>query len=272
MTCCWPEAATGWKVGDFNYLVVAITPDSDTNLYVQFWSEPQEPVLNEVCSGAWCPGAIRYIGPTERSALEARGYTVGGRAHNYSRRLVIDSAAKAEAAALETLQVMFDIFGYRGQWPLQIERHHGERAEHDPVVTSLTPQDFAKLAAAAGFSTSIPESKDGPVVVLLERGRQRIAATLVCRLPNQGLYSAIVLRAPVRVRRTISDAVLAAINGSMRFVKLRGVHHGTLTVEMPLSFDGGVTMKWVVRSQEGGSCAVGGLLRLVMQPDARCGA
>src|ERR1043165_1164921 len=127
ITCCWPEAATGWKVGDFNYLVVAVTPDSATNLSVRFWSEPQEPVLNEVCSGAWCPGAIRYIGPTERSALEARGYIVSGRAHNYSRRLVIDSAAKAEAAALETLQVMFDIFGYRGQWPLQIERHRGER-------------------------------------------------------------------------------------------------------------------------------------------------
>ena len=54
-TCCWSKDDSGWKIGDFNYLVVSVAPDADTSLYVQFWSEPGERVLLEVGSGEWCP-------------------------------------------------------------------------------------------------------------------------------------------------------------------------------------------------------------------------
>lgn len=137
-TCCWSENGSGWKIGDFNYLVVSVEPDEDTSLFVQFWSEPGEGVLTEVSSGECYPGAIRYIGPAQREALIARGYTLGGNVRNYQRESVIDSPAAAEAAALEVLQIFFEVFGYRGQWRLEVERHHGERAEHDPVHTSVT--------------------------------------------------------------------------------------------------------------------------------------
>ena len=41
------------------------------------------------------------------SATESigRGYTLGGRARNYRKELVIDSPGAAEAAALEILQI-----------------------------------------------------------------------------------------------------------------------------------------------------------------------
>jgi hypothetical protein len=31
------------------------------------------------------------------------------------------------------LQTFFEVFGYRGQWRLEIKRHRGERADHDAV-------------------------------------------------------------------------------------------------------------------------------------------
>ena len=139
-TCCWSEDDSGWKIGDFNYLVVSVAPDADTSLYVQFWSEPRERVLTEVGSGERCPGAIRYIGPAQRKALDARGYALGGRAQNYGKELVIDSPAAAEAAALEVLQIFFEVFGYRGQWRLDIERHRGERADHDAGLHERDPR------------------------------------------------------------------------------------------------------------------------------------
>ena len=147
MTCCWSKGGSNWKIGDFNYLVVSVEPDEDTSLYVQFWAEPRERVWTEIGSGESCPGAIRYIGSSQRNAIEARGYARGGRAGNYEKELVIDSAAAAEAAALEVLQIFFEVFGYRGQWRLSIERHRGERADHRPVYTSVTPEDVAKVAA-----------------------------------------------------------------------------------------------------------------------------
>ena len=170
-TCCWSEDGAGWKIGDFNFLIVSLKPDVDSSLYVQFWSEPREQVLMEMGSREWCPAAIRYIGPTQRKALDARGYKVGGRAHNYRKDLVIDSAAAAEAAALEALHVLFEVFGYRGQWRLAVKRHHGERAEHEPVYSSVSPDDFAKVASSAGCDATITTVGD-VAVVALKHGRR----------------------------------------------------------------------------------------------------
>ena len=180
-TCCWSEGGSGWKIGDFNYLVVSVAPDADTSLYVQFWSEPRERVLTEVGSGEWCPGAIRYIGPAQRKALEARGYALGGRARNYEKELVIDSAAAAEAAALEVLQIFFEVFGYRGQWRLEYRAAPGRACRPRPVYTSVTPEDFAKVAARAGCQATVTNSGDTPLVALT-RGRRKFLAVMDWRV------------------------------------------------------------------------------------------
>ena len=77
----------------------------------------------------------------------------------------------AETAALEVLQILFDVLGYRGQWRLEIERHKGERAGHDLVYTSVTPDDFAKIASRAGCHGTVRNSEGRPVVELT-RGRR----------------------------------------------------------------------------------------------------
>jgi hypothetical protein len=246
-TCCWSEDGSGWKIGDFNYLVVSVAPDADTSLYVQFWSEPRERVLTEIGSGEWCPGAIRYIGPAQRKALDARGYALGGRARNYGKELVIDSAAAAEAAALEVLQIFFEVFGYRGQWRLDIERHRGERADHDPVYTSVSPDDFAKVAARAGCHATVTNSGDTPLVALT-RGQRKFQAVMDWRVPKQNLYSLVALQAELTLKQPVSDEAISRVNSTLKLVKVWRTDRSTVRMHMPLVLNGGVTAVWLVQS------------------------
>ena len=247
MTCCWSESGSNWKIGDYNYLVVSVEPDEDTSLYVQFWSEPRERVLAEISSGEWGPGAIRYIGSAERNALDARGYARGGRAGNYEKELVIDSAATAEAAALEVLQIFFEVFGYRGQWRLNIERHRGERADHRPVYTSVTPEDFAKVATHAGFHATVKNSGDAPLVALT-RGRREFQAVMDWRIAKQNLYSLVALQADLTLTQPVSDEAISGVNSRFQLVKVWRTDARTVRMRMPLVLDGGVTAAWLAQS------------------------
>jgi hypothetical protein len=246
-TCCWSEGGSGWKIGDFTYLVVSVAPDADTSLYVQFWSEPGERVLTEVSSGEWCPGAIRYIGPAQRQALAARGYTLGGRARNYQKEFVIDSTAAAEAVALEVLQIVFEVFGYRGQWRLDIERHRGERAGHDPVYTSVTPEDFAKVATRAGCRATVTKSGDAPLVALT-RGRRAFLARMDWRIRGRNLYSLVALQAELTLEEPVSDEAISRVNSTLRLVKVWRTDTRTVRMHMPLVLNGGVTAAWLAQS------------------------
>ena len=91
------------------------------------------------------------------------------------------------------------MFGYRGQWRLEIERHRGERAGHDAVYTSVTPEDFAKVATRAGCHATVTNSDDTPVVALRHR-RRAFLAFMDWRVPQQNLYSQVALQADVTLR------------------------------------------------------------------------
>jgi hypothetical protein len=150
-TCCWPDGGLNWKIGDYNYLVVFVEPGEDTSLYMQFWSEPRERVWTEIVSGdRWCPGAFAH--PVRRSATHSRRAATraagvpGTSRKSSSTRRRTPKRRHSDAADLRGLRV-------RGQWRLNIERHRGERAEHRPVYTNVTPEDFAKVATRAGVAT-----------------------------------------------------------------------------------------------------------------------
>jgi Putative bacterial sensory transduction regulator len=248
-TCCWSDDGADWKIGDFNFLVLSVEPDADASLYVQFWSEPCEHVLMEVGSGEWCPGAIRYIGPAQRNALDGRGYKVGGRARNYRKEVVIDSAAAAESAALEALHVLFDVFGYRGQWKLEVKRHRGERADHQPVYTSLSPDDFAKVAVDAGCDATITKA-DELAIVALKCGRRAFFAFMDWRVHKQTLYALVTLKTTLTLRRPVTEDAITEVNSTMRLVKVSREDRQRVRLQMPLLLDGGVTAHWLAKSLE----------------------
>src|SRR5688572_14518810 len=142
--------ADGWSIGDYQFVVIEISPEPTTSLYVQFWSEPGEEVLMEVCSGEWSPGSVKYVQKSQRALLRSLGFRIDGEARNFSKELRITKVSEAETAARETLRILFDGFGFRGQWPLQIQVERDSRAEQQLVYSSFTPEDFAKLLSEHG--------------------------------------------------------------------------------------------------------------------------
>jgi hypothetical protein len=247
-TCCWPEhMAGGWKIGDSKFIVCSITPDSKTELYVQLWSEPQELVLMEVCSGEWSPGSVKYAQEPQRRLLRSLGYTKGGQANNFGKDVEVRNVAEAENVAREALRIFFEGFGYRGQWPLEIRCAQAARADQQPVFSSLTPEDLAKLLSEHGYRSAIPDVED-TALVLLQRGRRRFAARLDARVPKQQLYRAVILDAILHPVRKIPDDAVVALNDEIAGLTVRRGEGRQLRLSMLLLVDGGVTQEWIVRS------------------------
>jgi len=246
-TCCWSQTmGQGWKIGDFNYLVVAVRPDPESSLYVQFLSEPHEVVLVEVCSGEWNPGAVKYVWKRQRERLVALGYAIGGRARNFQKEVTIETPAEAEAVASETLQLFYELFGYRGQWPLEIEWHRGERAEHHAVHSSVTPEDFGKLAIHLGFDAEVQAGP--PPVVGLRHGKKICLAGLAGRIPDRNLYAGVQLETLVTSPRAIDEATVDRIGQALEFARVVRRGDRALILTMRLRFDGGVTVDWMANA------------------------
>ncbi len=250
-TCCWPERmADGWKVGDYNFIVISFPPvgDDRTELYVQFWSEPFEPVLVEVCSGNWNPGAVKYVRHPQRQALEELGFAIGGKAGNFRKEVVVRSPDEAEQAASDALAIIFHVLGYRGEVPLSINCHRGERAGHAAVHRSLSPEDLLKLALEAGFRASeLPREDDTPVVTL-SRGRFGAIALLGSRVRDANLFASVLLRTVVRSSAQRSPRPAGRIQRRLAPAILIESSDGTVWAQTELVFDGGVTAEWIIRS------------------------
>ena len=246
-TCCWPATMAGaWKIGDHNFLIAEVCPDPETCLYVQFWSEPHEPVVAEVCSGEWNPGAVQYIRQHERDGLGALGYMEGGRAHNFRKELPIRTSAEAETVAREVLDIFFEVFGYRGQWPLELTWHRGERAGHAPVYSSVTPADFVKLAAHLGFESEVGAGREP--VVPMRHGKRPFLASFSGRIGDESLYSIVVLEAALTSPGVLDDASIERINDTLRFARLSRAGEQAFVLSMPLRLDGGVTVGWLANA------------------------
>ena len=243
-TCCWSATMdSGWKIGDHNFLIAEVRPDPGTCLYVQFWSEPHERVCAEVSSGEWNPGAVKYVRQQERERIQALGYALGGRASNFRKELQVGTSAEAETAAREVLGIFFDVFGYRGQWQFELKVHQGERAAHAPVYSSLTPADFARLAAHLGLELGAL-SRSQPILQL-RRGRKQFLASFSGRASDGSPYSTVVLQASLASPRTIDHAVVERIAETLLFARISCAPEGTLTLSMPLRLEGGVTADWL---------------------------
>jgi hypothetical protein len=78
-------------------VIFSIEVAPETEVYVQFWSEPLEPVLWEVSSGKRSPPADEWLAGERAARIEALGFTVGGDAENYRRTVDITTAADVAA-------------------------------------------------------------------------------------------------------------------------------------------------------------------------------
>jgi len=232
-TCGWAESMSdGWKVGDYNFLILSLPPENDVQISI--WSELHEPVRVEVSSADWSADAL----------LKELGFEMRTRAENLRKEIDISSSAQAETVAREVLYILYEAFGYRGQWPLEIKCHHGERAEMAPTYTSVTPQDLAKLARQAGFEAVVTSDELEDVrFVVLGWDRWTSVAILDGRVPGHDLYSLITLQRTLSPQ--VTDEAIQELNATLRFLRVhRG--NGKVLAQMPISLSGGVTAQWLI--------------------------
>ena len=169
-TCQWDELA----IGDYRFVVFAFSPTPKVEVYVQFWSEPMEPVAWEVSSGRWHGPRDKWLaGRTQR--IEAFGFTLADGTENYTREVWIRSSADMTRVAREVVDIFYDAFDYRGQQPFTAKLVHEGRAEEQPVFNAFTPEDVSKLFAASGFRveeavTDDGEMQDPPALRCRKRG------------------------------------------------------------------------------------------------------
>ena len=105
--CLWDDTGA---IGDRRFLVFSIDPAPEVQVYVQFWSEPGEPVLWEVSSGRWNPPADQWLAGERSRRIEALGFVIGGEAENYQRHVDIRSRAHARRLARAVVDVLVDGF------------------------------------------------------------------------------------------------------------------------------------------------------------------
>jgi len=123
----------------------------------------------------------------------------------------------------------------------------GERSRRDLVYTSVTPEDFAKVATRAGCRATTDGSGDTPHVALAQ-GQRAFMARLSARTPGQNLYSVVELQAELTLTQPVSDAAIARVNSTMRFVKVGRIGSRAVRIQMPLVLDGGVMAAWLEHS------------------------
>jgi hypothetical protein len=228
-TCAWGAA----DVGEYRFLIFDVAPDEETSLYIQFWSEPGDPLLCEVSSGHRNAGAVKFIRDKERAALEALGYAEGGEAGNFRKRVPVGSPREADELMREVLGIVFRVFKYRGQWPFTMTRHAGSRTIERPILESITPADLVRCAERVGYTATYGSRDRAPAVMLTRDTRGSVALLRRLGDPLRG-FAEIVLRAvvdPAVPGRTFPapDAPLVE----------------SVVIERVLDLDGGVTPDWV---------------------------
>jgi hypothetical protein len=241
-SCRWGRNA--WQPGEYRFLVFSTDPSGNVNLYVQFWSEPQEPVVWEVSSGRWNPPADKVMSGAPTEYVERLGFAIGGQAENFQRDVWIRRRRDAAHAARLVLDIFYDALGYRGLMPLDGQIGADSRGELQRVHDAFTPEDVCKTAARLGWTPRLhgpaDDERDEPVVIDLHRGDARAQMVLSARVPGQRLYGSAFV--------DVGDP-LPADQAAVRASLESGPHlieHAPMRLGRTLYFAGGVTADWLL--------------------------
>lgn len=238
----------GWMVGDHTIVCVETMVTPDASLYVQFWSEPQEPVLWEVSSGHANPGARPFIKGEPSRRLRAMGFRIGGEARNFGRRVTVGTRDEAAQVARDVLRIYHEALGYRGRTPLTVEVHRCRRAAAARVISGVTPEDVRKLLVRAGFGATPAEPEDGRPRLTGTQGEFSFDVTLDARDEETGLYTAVDVAAPVAPFEGTDMLVEMNLLNQMSRVGCAWIAGGSRVVVMgtSLAFVGGLTEAHIV--------------------------
>jgi hypothetical protein len=242
----WIRAAVSWKgaaIGDYRFVVFAVNVSPKAHAYVQFWSEPGEPVLVEVSSGRWNKHLAKWLGAERVERIRAFGFGLGRGLQNFQREVTIESPSDVYTLAREVADIFWTAFDYRGTAPVHVQLTHESRAELAPTLDSFTPEDVAKLLSIAGFrvdqGTAKAESGDEtPVLRCVKHGIASVVA-FDDRVKKQNLYR----RASFSAELMVPTSELEPGSFDPDATEEGTVESTASTVH---AFDGGVTAQWLL--------------------------
>lgn len=246
--CAWPEGGRGrsWRPGDYSFYILEFEPREGLKLFVQFWSEPGEKVLMEVCSPQSGTAAAAWPSDGLRETLAERGFEPGGEAGSFVKAIDAPDPSATAGLAREALAVLTECLGYDGRQPLTylfcLGRRDGEHADDDAsvVVRSLTLADLESLITAAGHS--LQPLKDPARGFLAST--QGVAYSAVLNSPQQGHaghFGGLQLSAFAPVPESLSLAVAARLALELPCARLGIDSDGDLALMQTVVVDGGIT-------------------------------
>ena len=248
--CAWPVESRGrsWRPGDYSFYILEFEPQEDVRLYVQFWSEPGEKILMEVCSPQSNPAAAAWLTRGVREALAERGFAPGGEAGNFGKSLELPEPSAMTALAREALAVLTECLGYDGRQPLNylfcLGRPEGEAGTATDaasvVVRSMTLPDLEALLTAAGHGVQpLRDPARGFLV-----STQGVAYSAVLTSPQEGRpghFGGVQLSAFAPVPESLSLAVVARLALDLPCARLGIDADGDLALMQTLVVEGGVS-------------------------------
>jgi hypothetical protein len=243
----WVAAACVWSnanlsLGDFRFVIFSTEVAPETEVFVQLWSEPLEPVSWEVSSGHWDPPAGKWLAGARSDRISAFGFEIGGRAENFQKEVLIQSQADVTSVALTIIDILYAGFDYRGTARLDARICYESRAKSRPVVVSCTPEDVGKVFVHDGHRlTDNNHDEDAPALQFTYRG---IVTNVRFhdKIPDHHLFetSGLTCVLPARVYGAQSTHPTTSNNQAGSDDEAKKVEIGTT-----LHFSGGVTVEWL---------------------------
>jgi hypothetical protein len=245
-TCVWGREHRRWEIGDYRFLVLSTRAAPDVSLFVQWWSEPMEPVVAEVCSGRRNAQVRRYLGAAGRRALGGFGYRLSKDSPNFRKLVRVDDESAVSAMAREALVVLHDVFGYRGRTALELHAVRDGRSRRESVHDAVTPEDIARIVMSGGDLAEVKVSDNGQPVVFAS-GETPWLVHLPWRVGRGNLFAGLHFYRLIPRPPIVDADVVNRVNGGLLFGKVVVDEDGDLALTMDVRIDGGVTTEWLAR-------------------------
>jgi hypothetical protein len=242
--CAWIRPGRTWEIGDYSFLVLSTRPAPDVSLFMQWWSEPLEPVVAEVCSGGRNAPERRYMGSRGRQMLKAFGYHVSKESPNYRKLVEVENDRDLAAMAREALVVLHDVFGYRGRTGLEVHAVRDGRSRRDSVHDAVTPEDVARVVMSGGDLAEVKISASGQPVVFAS-GAVPWLVHLPWRAGPGNLFAGLHFYRLIPRPAVVDTDVVNRLNDGLLFGKVVVDEDGDLALTQDVRIDGGVTTAWL---------------------------
>lgn len=215
--CLWPERERDktWRIGDYSFYILEFSPARGTEVFAQFWSEPDE------------EGVI---------------VATRGKAHDVRKTVAAGTAKDVRILAREAIGRLCDVLGYDGRVPLTYRLHLGTRLRPGLAFDSICASDLAKLMHRWGLVAEIEEHAGKPDVIRSAIDRQPFLVGFVGERPaGSNEYGMIGLRAFFRFEGGVPDGLVSAINQNTVAAKASVDEEGDMIVQTAILLHGGVT-------------------------------